>query len=206
MLFMGVPIYLASLLQQETYKKIILQQRAKRFNLTPPHDPIPQGRARVKFLFDIVCLRAMRMLFTEPIVAYFSIYTAFTFAVLFGFFTSFPYVYSTVYNFNTGESGLVFLSTGIGCVLATFAFVEINKRTYVKKALQRISNGDAQPMPPEERLYPAMIGCFLVPIGLFWFAWTAKENIHWLVPTAALIPFNTGNLMVFDTGEYHECG
>ena len=141
------------------------------------------------------------MLLTEPIVAYFSIYTAFTFAVLFGFFTSFPYVYSKVYDFNTGEAGLVFLSTGVGCLLATYLFVEINKRTYVKQALERIKSGDGTPIPSEERLYPAMFGCFLIPVGLFWFAWTAREGIHWIVPTLSLIVFNCGNLLVFDTGK-----
>ena len=202
MLFAGLPIYLFSLFQHETYKKIILQRRAKRFDLPPPHDPIPQGRARIRFLFNMTCIRAMRMLFTEPIVAYFSIYTAFTFAVLFGFFTSFPYVYSAVYGFNTGEAGLVFLSTGVGCLVATYAFVEINRRTYVKKALARIKDGDTRAVPSEERLYPAMVGCFFVPLGLFWFAWTARSDIHWIVPTISLVFFNCGNLMVFDTGTY----
>lgn len=202
MLFAGVPIYLVCLFQQETYKKMILKRRARKYKLPPPHDPIPEGWARAKFLLNVTCVRAMRMLVTEPIVAFFSIYTAFTFAVLFGFFASFPYVFGHVYAFNTGEAGLVFLSLGIGCILATYAYVEIDRRTYTKQAIQRLSDGNDQPIPPEERLYPAMVGCFLVPIGLFWFAWTARSSVHWIVPTLALIPFGCGNLMVFDTGEY----
>ncbi len=181
MLFAGVPIYLACLFQEETSKKIILQRRAKKFNLPPPHDP--------------------KMLLTEPIVAYFSIYSAFNFAVLFGFFACEPYVYTTTYNFSIGEAGLVFLATGVGCLLATYLFVEINKRTYVRQALERMEKKDPRPVPPEERLYPAMFGCFLVPIGLFWFAWTARPKIHWIVPTLSFIVFNCGNLMVFDTGK-----
>ena len=159
MLFAGVPIYLSCAFQEETYKKIILQRRARKFNLVPPPDPSLSAAARVRTL----CLKAITMLFTEPLVAYFSIYTAFTFATLFGFFACFPYVYSTVYGFNTGESGLVFLAVGIGCLIATGAFIEINKRTYVKQALERIRNGDTTPIQPEERLYPAMIGCFFIP-------------------------------------------
>jgi hypothetical protein len=203
MLFAGVPIYLACLFQQETSKKIILQRRAKKFNLPPPHDPIPPGWKRVKFLLDVTLFRAMKMLLTEPIVAYFSIYSAFNFAVLFGFFACEPYVYSNTYDFSIGEAGLVFLATGIGCLLATYLFVEINKRTYVRQALDRMEKNDPRPVPPEERLYPAMFGCFLVPTGLFWFAWTARPNIHWIVPTLSFIVFNCGNLMVFDTGKLH---
>lgn len=197
-LFWGVPIYLTSLFQSETYKKVILRHRAKKLKLPQPSDPVPSAW----MLFDIIFLRAIRMLLTEPIVAYFSIYTAFIFAVLFGFFSCFPYVFSHVYGFNTGEAGLVFIAIGVGCLLATAAFVEIDRRTYVRQALQRINNGDSRPLPSEERLYPAMVGCFLVPMGLFWFAWTARPSVHWIVPVLALIPFGCGNLMVFDSGQF----
>jgi hypothetical protein len=142
------------------------------------------------------------MLLTEPVVAYFSIYTAFTFGVLFGFFSCFSFVFNHVYGFNTGEAGLVFFAIGIGCLFATAGFIEIDRRTYVKQFLERQSKGDNRPLPSEERLYPAMFGCFLVPIGLFWFAWTARPSIHWIAPVLALIPFGCGNLMVFDTGEW----
>lgn len=76
--------------QQETYKKMILQNRAKRLGIPPPPNPLPPGLARIKFLLFVTVLRPLRMLLTEPIVAYFSMYTAFNFAVLFAFFDAFP--------------------------------------------------------------------------------------------------------------------
>jgi hypothetical protein len=42
-----------------------------------------------------------------------------------------------------------------------------------------------------------MIGCFGIPIGLFWFAWTADRGVHWIVPTLAAVPFAWGNLCLF---------
>lgn len=33
---------------------------------------------------------------------------------------------------------------------------------------------------PEERLVPMMIGGFLLPVGMFWFAWTSNPNISWV--------------------------
>lgn len=53
------------------------------------------------------------------------------------------------------------------------------------------------PVAPEHRLYPALLGTFLMPIGLFWFAWTARSNIHWFSPVLAGIPFAWGNLLIF---------
>ena len=53
------------------------------------------------------------------------------------------------------------------------------------------------PLPPEERLQSAMVGAFLLPVGLFWFAWSARSDVHWISPVLATIPFGMGNLMVF---------
>lgn len=196
-LFAGAVAMAITIPSSETYKKIILQHRAKRLDLPPPPNPIPPGFARVKFLLLVTILRPVRMLFTEPIVAFLSIYTAFNFSVLFGFFDAFPIVFGGVYHFNIGESGLAFLGIGVGCVVATVLFNIIDRLVYRKKTLKRRASGDASHLPPEERLYAAILGSFFLPIGLFWFAWTARADVHWAVPMAATIFFGAGNLMVF---------
>ena len=50
---------------------------------------------------------------------------------------------------------------------------------------------------PEHRLYAAMIGGIGIPIGLFWFAWTARSDVHWASPVVSTIVFAWGNLCVF---------
>jgi len=50
---------------------------------------------------------------------------------------------------------------------------------------------------PEKRLYAAMLGSVGLPMGLFWFAWTARKDVHWISPILATIPFAWGNLCVF---------
>ncbi|OAL34858.1 hypothetical protein AYO20_05818 [Fonsecaea nubica] len=202
-LFWGVIAYAISLPQRETYKKIILKERAQKLGLPPPPNPLPPGMSKFRFVLVVTLLRPLRMLFTESIVAFFSIYTAFNFSVLFGFFAAFPVVFQSpypeiqIYHFNTGESGLVFLGIGLGVALATLIFIWIDRLIYRKKTLKRRSQGDFTPLAPEERLWAAMLGSFLLPIGLFWFAWTAKREIHWISPVIATIPFGIGNLLVF---------
>lgn len=51
--------------------------------------------------------------------------------------------------------------------------------------------------PPEARLPPSIIGSVLLPIGLFWFAWTNAPSIHWIVPIIAGAPFGFGMVLVF---------
>ena len=179
LLIIGGAAYVLSLMQEETYKKAILLKRAKKYGLTPPHDPLPAGFARIKAVLNITCVRSLRMLFTEPICTCFSVYSAFNFGVLFAYFTAVTWVYRTVYHFSVGEAGLIFISIALGCLIATAIFIFIDRHTYRKQALARIAAGNHKQLPPELRLYPAMVGAFLLPIGLFWFGWTARPSIHW---------------------------
>ena len=39
---------------------------------------------------------------------------------------------------------------------------------------------------PEARLYLSCVQTTLLPIGLFWFAWTLAPPIHWIAPTMAI--------------------
>lgn len=52
-------------------------------------------------------------------------------------------------------------------------------------------------LPPEQRLWIAIPGTLLLPISLFLFAWTARPNIHWIVPVIAECLFGMGNLLIF---------
>ncbi|KAI1608728.1 MFS transporter [Exophiala viscosa] len=202
-LFWGVLAYAVTIFSKETYKRIILQRRAKKLGLQPPKNPLPPGMSKMHFILVVTLLRPLTMLATESIVAFFSIYTAFNFAVLFGFFAAFPVVFQSpypqvqVYHFNVGESGLVFLGIGIGVVMATLIFSIMDRLTYKKKTLKKRAQGDFAPLPPEERLWPAMIGSFCLPISLFWFGWSARSDVHWISPILATIPFGVGNLLVF---------
>ncbi|KAL2404696.1 Polyamine transporter 4 [Exophiala dermatitidis] len=217
-LFWGALSYAVTIPQKETYKKIILQRRAKKLGLPPAPSPLPPGMSPIKFLLIVTLLRPLRMLGTESIVAFTSIYTAFNFSVLFGFFAAFPLVFESfypeiqVYHFNEGESGLVFLGIGLGVVLGTLAFIGFDLFIYRKKMRSLMQNGQAGAgagagavgefvqLPPEKRLYAAMVGSFMLPIGLFWFAWSARPSVHWIVPVLATIPFGMGNMLVFCSG------
>ncbi len=103
------------------------------------------------------------MLFTEPIVSFLSVYVAFNFAVLFTFFASVPYVFGLVYQFDRGDTGLVFLSIGLGCTLAIPTSIILDRLVYQNQ--WRAHPGEVE---PEHRLWVAMLGAFGLPVGLFW--------------------------------------
>lgn len=196
-LFLMAPIYLYSLGMRETYKKVILQHRARKLGIPPPPKTGPAGLAGARALITVTLFRPVKMIFTEPIVFFFSLYTGFNFSVLFGFFDAFPIVFEGVYHFDSGFSGLAFLGIGLGCVLGAATAIIVNRVWFRKEYLKSHKEGRLGVVAPEHRLYVAMMGSFGLPIGLFWFAWTARADVHWISPVLATIPFAWGNLCIF---------
>jgi len=199
--FFAIFSMILTLFAQETHKPTILRRRNKKRGLPPPPTPFQSASQKFKVLITITLLRPIHMLLTEPIVAFFSLYVAFNFSVLFSFFAAFPFVFETVYHFTIEQSGLVFIAIGIGCVIAFVTVMACDKYLYQPryqeaKRLQDEGKGSGA-VPPEYRLYPALMGSFGLPLGLFWFAWTAKADISWASPVVAAIPFAWGNLSIF---------
>ncbi|KAH8800492.1 major facilitator superfamily domain-containing protein [Xylogone sp. PMI_703] len=206
MLFLILITWLYSLPLQESYKHTILEKRRKRHGLA--ETPSSSSRlVRLRTFMTTVLFRPIMMLLTEPIVAFFSLYVAVDFGVLYIFLASFPLVYSRVYHFNSGEIGLTFLPILVGCILAACTSLLCDKFLYQKqllalRAANESSNSESDEpvkkhVEPEHRLYPAMIGSIGLPAGLFWFGWTARPGVHWASPVVATMLFSFGNLCVF---------
>jgi len=106
------------------------------------------------------------------------------------FFSAFPIVYGN-HGFDLQQKGMSFIGLGIGIVIGVM-LNPLFSREYMRVA-QKLN---AQP-PPEEHLKKGMIGAILVPVSLFWFAFTSYTWIHWIVPTIASIPFGVGTVLVF---------
>ncbi|PYH90621.1 MFS general substrate transporter [Aspergillus ellipticus CBS 707.79] len=111
----------------------------------------------------------------DPAVLFSTFYTGLTYAIYYSFFESFPLVYNDIYNFNLGQLGLAFLAVLVGLSVA----VAILCAYLHFIAPQQL--GKYEIVPPEARLWPGLFATFLIPIGLYIFAWTARASIHWIV-------------------------
>lgn len=189
----------------ETYKLAILKKRAKKRGIK-----LIEPEMNFAFFVDMVqtsLVRPLEMLFVEPIVGLTSIYVAFVFAVLFGFFEAFPIVFRGVYKMEVGVSGLPFIGVGVGLIFGVFLYIFVVDKT--KKAAiakqQRIAAGnqveEEEEVPPwvapEKKLFNAAVGAIFLPISLFWLGWTSRESIHWIVPVLSGAPFGFGLVWVF---------
>ncbi|EED23787.1 bicyclomycin resistance protein, putative [Talaromyces stipitatus ATCC 10500] len=196
LIFFLVASYFFALFEEETYKKTILQRRAKKLNIAPP--PTVSGIASLRHTVTVVLLKPIHMLFTEPIVTSFSVYISFNFSVLFSFLAAVPLVFRNVYGFTPEHQNLTFIGIFFGCVLALPTQLALDQGLYQKRQRKSFTEGSgAIAIAPEHRLYGAMLGSIGLPVGIFWFAWSSRSDIHWIVPIIALVPFAWGNLLVF---------
>lgn len=184
----------------ETYKPAILKARAKKRG-------IPLKTPKINGAFFMMCIRQflirpLEMLVVEPIVALTSLYVAFVFAVLFGFFEAFPIIFRGVYRMDTGVSGLPFIAVGVGLVFGVLLYIILDKIYFYPKQPdgsrgKRDAEGKPVWDPPETKLVIAIAGSVFLPISLFWLAWTSKASIHWIAPTLAGVPFGFGLIWIF---------
>lgn len=189
-MIIAAPIALMALFMSETSASRILYLRMKAAGFKPPH----QSGDTLLLLRKLrqAFIRPLHMMFVEPLVAYLSLYTGFAFAMMFSFFGSYNYVFQTIYHFNQKEIGLTFLGILVGFLFAVLSF-GIFDATLYRKAARRANGKPA----PEHRLYAAMLGSFMLPIGLFWFAWSPWKGVHWIVPVLGGVPFGWGSLAIF---------
>lgn len=191
LIFFAIFTIFVTVFSEETFPPVIKRRLAKKRGQDVPKSP--PIAARLKTFALVALVRPIRMLFLEPIVGAICLYVAAEFGTLFSFFAGVPYTFGITYHFTIEESGLVFVSLVIGCILGLVTILLCDVLLYRKQ----IPKYPIHRVPPEHRLYPAMIGSIGLPIGLFWFAWSARKDISWAVPAAAMIPFAWGNLCVF---------
>lgn len=137
--------------------------------------------------FDLLSLiatslsRPFVMLYREPIVTYLSTWATFSWSVLYIALAVIPLMFADVYGFSLSEANAIFAAACIGPILA--AVICIAQDRWVER--RRPMRG-TQTQPPENRLYFTCVESFLLPAGLFMFGWTARADIHWIVPAIAI--------------------
>ncbi|KAI1333929.1 MFS general substrate transporter [Xylariaceae sp. FL0016] len=153
--------------------------------------------------------RPFHLLFTEPIVFFFSLWVSFAWAVLYLTFGSIPLVFQRQYGFDSEESGYVFAAMIIGAVLATVIGVyqegilkhpkwqdksEMTGTDGTEDSESRLDRGRCWDFlqrrfpvdSPEARLYLTCLTSILLPTGLYLFGFSAQPSTHWSVPAIAI--------------------
>ncbi|GAA5874285.1 hypothetical protein JCM8547_007553 [Rhodosporidiobolus lusitaniae] len=132
-------------------------------------------------------LRPLKMLFTEPVLAGFTLWISFTWSVLYLSLVSIPIIYKTIYGFSNGATGLIYISQVVGIFIGV-GFDRLCNILYMRHVAKK---------GPEARLYTGLGAAIFVPIGSFFWAFTTYPQVHWLVPCIGMAILYTGMFCCF---------
>ncbi|GAA6059322.1 hypothetical protein JCM10212_005902 [Sporobolomyces blumeae] len=192
-------MWLLGFASPETYAPVLLRRKAAKLQketgqvYRSQFDLHPMFAAPLPAKMKAAVARPFVLLFKELIVLLMSLYAAFIYGVLYLMFGAFPIVFNVDRGWSSGIAALPFISVGLGMVSAVVLNVFENKR-YVRNL---VAAGGS--LPPEARLPLCMFAGTVLPVGLFWFAWTTQPSVHWIVPVIAAFPFGMSMVLVFLT-------
>lgn len=187
----GITTLVMFLTFQETRGNVLLQKKCVALNkmfptsttsrtaifFQPQGDEMPaislKGIGR-SFTFPL------RLLVTEPVVFWFSLWAAFAWAILYMQFSSISIVFKDVYGFNNAQVGAMYVSVIIASFISTFLALAQGPM------MRRLWPESDKISSPEGRLLSPGFQSILLPIGLFWFGWTARSDISWIFPCLAV--------------------
>lgn len=191
-IFVGV-CFIFTLIMPETLAPVLLRKKAEKLRKATGDDKYRTlEELEKKPLYEsikIALVRPLVMMFTEPIIIFMSFYLAFVYCLLYLLFFAFPIAFTEIRGWNAGMTGVSFVSIMLGSFLAII-IIPLQEKIY-KRATK---NGDF----PEARLYLMMIAAFVLPFGLFIFAFTgAYANVHWIAPLISGVIFGFAMILLY---------
>lgn len=182
----------------ETYAPALLDHRAKTLRKTTGEAKyVTEKDLDTRPLAErlrIILLRPLQLLFLEPIVLFISLYMSVLYGLLYMFFVAYPIVYGNGKGWSEGSTGLMFIPLAVGVLMSAALSPLINK--HYLGLCERAPNGKPA---AEARLIPMMFSCWLIPVGLFIFAWTSYPELSYWGPMMGGWPVGFGFIFLYNS-------
>lgn len=166
----GLVLSLIIFLQTETYAPTLLKWKATRLRQLTGDD---RYKAEIEIRYTsffqrlgTALYRPFVLTFSEPIIILIALYLTVIYIILFTFLNAYTFIFTETYGFSEGITGLVFIGIAIGLCLASLLIPIIYK--WAKDDLAKIKKQGGTQLPPEFRLWFAMLGAPAIPISMFW--------------------------------------
>lgn len=149
MVFFCLPLWLMLVLMRETSEE------------QPPHDA-NNGWEEIRLSARSFYL-PLRLLFTDYVILSLTVYTSFSYATVFSYFSSLQHVLMLDYGFGTRQASLGLLSLIVGNFCAIILWVVLEKAVTLSE--EKLPGKVFQ---PEKRLYAGVIGGLLMCLAEIW--------------------------------------
>ncbi|KAI5803596.1 major facilitator superfamily domain-containing protein [Peziza echinospora] len=209
-------LWLIGLFNRETYAPILLRRKAShlrkttgdpryrsRFCPAPDAPRMTTGSPAFWRMLGSNIARPIIMGVTEPICVFWELYVAVIYGILYLCFVGYPIIFLEVRGWQPGIAGLAFLGIGVGTITAV-----VSDPLSCKIYNMHKPDPETGRRPPEARIAVLLFASAIIPLSLFWFAWTGSpRTIHYIWPILAGIPYGLGNTLIFLQGNNYlvEC-
>ncbi|KAH8891842.1 major facilitator superfamily transporter [Thozetella sp. PMI_491] len=180
----------------ETLAAKLLRTKAKKLNKANNSEayisPYDLERGSLLSTLGTTLTRPVRLLCNEMLLTSTCIYMAFVYASFYMLLVISTRIFQNIYHFSPGISGVCFLMIALGTIIGCCIQVWFDNRL-----APRLAAKHPRKRPEYLRLPLACIGgpCFM--ISLLWLGWSAKAEIHWIVPLLATVPYGLANQLIF---------
>ncbi|KAJ2981319.1 hypothetical protein NQ176_g2098 [Zarea fungicola] len=193
----GIAAALITFTVPETYAPVILARRARQTRkrtgdasyVTEQDLDLRPLRERLR----IFLIRPFQLLFGELIVFLISLYMSVLYGLLYMFFIAYPIIYQKGKGYSAGITGLMFIPIALGVLCSAMCAPLVNRHY-----LSQCQKHKGSP-PAEVRLVPMMVSCWLIPVGLFIFAWSSYPRLSWAGPAIAGFPVGFGFIFLYNS-------
>ncbi|KAJ5256154.1 caffeine resistance protein [Penicillium chrysogenum] len=140
-----------------------------------------------------------RLSFIDPVILFINIHTMFIYGILYLWYEFFPYV--------------SFFGIFVGAVISVSSYMLWIHYYFQPHVARKEASNEI--VEPEEQILPGAVGAICIPICLFIFGWTSRENsallaqarvntnhpssVHWILPIIGTAFFAPGFHLTFQT-------
>lgn len=197
LLIMGVHWFILLFTLKETRHNIILKNKVNKIKKATGDNSFvsvhEDERKSMFTLFKTSLSRPIYFLCTEPITMFAALWNGLLYGLIFLFNDAFNSVFGPESEYAFKHSGVLqitFVSFVIGEFIG-FGFYFFTQEPFYQRKIKQAGQS-----VPEARMASGTIGCCLLPIGLFIFAWTCYPSISPVVPLIGAAIFGIGFFQV----------
>jgi hypothetical protein len=121
--------------------------------------------------------RPLKMLIFSPTILALSLHMGLAYAYFYLLFTTFTSVFEETYNFSPNVVGLSYLGVGVGFLIGQMIYAQLGDLILKMVAAKR-----AGELKPQYRSPLSCIGAVCIPVGFFWYGWSAQAKVFCIVP------------------------
>ena len=124
---------------------------------------------------------------TQPLIQLMSLFLAYNYGILYIVQSTFATLWIENLGQSVSVSGLHYIAIAVGRIITAQAGAAVMDRIW--QYLKARAEGETQ---PEYRVLLMIPGTILIPVGFFWYGWSAEGRASWIVADIGIAVFSCG--------------